>query len=261
MGKIKSFTELIFRLKCLKYDIREFDYVEGKTKDSYLETHPLISRGKRFYENPYLWKIFIDEKLKDMMNFIISRKEFKINNGIIIALLSSKDQAFVDPYIDNLLPLYFEIPSDFKSNEVDNLLVVISQTGNVDRYKKIIELAQQYDIKPCHNDNFAYAGSGFALYNSAKFKDGKLTQFLLDNGIDPTTGDSMSFAMACKEGNYVTALLLANKGANIHTKHDLGLKMIDRNDKLKIELIEEEQEAKKTLLEMYKNDEGITEMK
>lgn len=254
MGKIKSYTELISRLKVMNYDVSEFDYVEGKTKDSYVSTHPLIYRGKRFYENPYLWEIFIDDKLTDIVDYIIGMKEFKVSYLLIVTLLNAVVEhrsKFAEKYLDILLFSKPELPEEIKENEVDRLLVITSQSGEVERFNKIVNLAVENNIKPRYNDNFACAGEGKALFYASKADNDELANYLLDNGADPTMYGSMAFGIACKIANYPLALRLANEGADIHSHHDLGKIMILRNDSIYKELSEESKQAREELLKLY----------
>ena len=257
--KIKTTTELIYRLKTNNLNLTDFDYKEGKTTDKYLETHPFIARGRRFYANPYFLSVLFDNKLSDEIDFIYNMREFKPDYQIMTAFIVANSK-IADRYFKDLANKYFDIEEN-KEKMMNDLMVDCSTVNRLDYYLTLEAIAVAKDIKPLFKE-YANAGEGYCLYNACKCNDGLFASYLLDSGADVTLNDSMAFAVACREGNYDLALDLYDHGADIHTKKNLGLTMINRNDRLKRELNEKDKKAREKLLKLFeegdkKNEEEI----
>lgn len=258
-NKIKTTTEFIYRLKTKNINISDFDYKEGKTTDKYLESHPLIFRGKRFYLNPYFWSFLFDEGLEDEIDFLYNMREFKPSYSIMTVFITTANLKIADRYFKELANRYFDI-AEKKEQMMNDLMVDCSTVNNITYYLILKEIAQDKDIKPLYSF-YSNAGEGYCLYNACKFEDPNFANYLLDHEADVTLNDSMAFAVACKEGNYNIALRLANLGANIHTKNDLGLAMIHRNDRLNKPISDKNTWAKKELLKLFEEGAKNEEVK
>ena len=253
MSKIRTTTELIMRLKINHIDLSDFDYKEGKTKDKYLESHPFIARGRRYYHNPHFFSVLFDQGLSDEVDFICNMGEFRpdyyvltsfvvANNKIANRYISSLSKRF---FIDNTI-----LSQEEKNKAMNDLMVDCAAENRLDIYKDLETIAKEGNIEPLYG-NYANAGEGYCLYDACKYLDNEFAYYLLDNGADVTLNDSMAFPVACKETNYVMALELAKRGIDIHTKKDLGRMMIYRNDRLRKDITEENLKAKEELLKLY----------
>lgn len=254
MSKIKTTTELIYRLKVNGVELSYFDYQYGKTKDSYLETHPLISRGKRFYQNPHFWTFLLDSDLNEEVDFIYNMSEFVPDYNILAALVVSSNR-IVNRYFKPMATEFFNnsgLSIEMRKQHMDRLMTDCSYENKLDFYKILKDIAEEGKIEPLYN-NYANAGRGYCLYNASKYKDGAFARYLLENGADVTMNDSMAFPTACKEGNYKIALELVKHGADIHTKKNLGKVMMLRNE-LKERLTDEEKAIKEKLLSLYEDN-------
>lgn len=249
--KIKTTTELIYRLKTNNLNLADFDYKEGKTTDKYLESHPFIARGRRFYSNPYFWSVLFDNKLSDEIDFLYNMREFKPDYNIMAAFVVANSK-IADRYFKDLANRYFDI-EEHKEKMMNDLMVDCSTVNRLDYYLILEAIAVEKNIKPLFGE-YANAGEGYCLYNACKCNDGLFACYLLDAGADVTLNDSMAFAVACREGNYELALELHKHGADIHTKKDLGRSMINRNDRLKRALNEKDQKAREELLKLFEED-------
>lgn len=260
MKPIKTYTELLFRLKSANLDIKDFDYVDGKTKDENLYNHPFILRGKRFYNNPFFLSILFDNNLVEEVRYIVSMKEFIISYNILAAFVLST-QSFTEKIFKDLVKKYIEnenIDLEQKENTFDNLMVDCAIAGNLEYYKYLEKTAIDNEIKPKHK-TYSNAGNGYCLYNASKLQDESFVMYLLKDA-DVTLNDSMAFTIACKEANYYIALELAKHGIDIHTKRNLGLAMILRNDRLErnLDIPKRDRDAREELVKLFENDNNNT---
>ena len=252
--KIKTTTELIYRLKTNNLNLSDFDYKEGKTTDKYLEYHPFMARGRRFYVNPYFWSVLFDNKLSDEIDFLYNMREFKPDYNIMAAFVVANSK-IADRYFKDLANKYFDIEEDNKEKMMNDLMIDCSTVNRLDYYLILEEIAIKKDIKPLF-DKYANAGEGYCLYNACKCEDGAFASYLLNSGADVTLNDSMAFAVACREGNYELALELHKRGADIHTKKDLGKAMISRNNRLNKVLADKDKVAREELLKLFEEDDN-----
>ena len=253
MSKIRTTTELIMRLKTNHIDLTDFDYKEGKTKDKYLESHPFISRGRRYYQNPHFFSVLFDQGLSDEVDFICNMGEFKPDYYVLTAFVVANNK-IANRYISSLSRRFFidntTLSQEEKNKAMNDLMVDCAAENRLDIYKDLETIAKEGNIEPLYG-NYANAGEGYCLYDACKYLDNEFAYYLLDNGADVTLNDSMAFPVACKETNYVMALELAKRGIDIHTKKDLGRMMIYRNDRLRKDITEENLKAKEELLKLY----------
>lgn len=249
MGKIKSHTEFICKLKNANIDISNFDYIDGKTKDSYLETHPFITKGRRYYNNPLFWTILFDSDLKDCIEYTYNMPEFYPDYQILVAFMLSNHK-LANKYFHSLANYFFKSENIYKEKELDNLLLECSMANRLDCYQKLENIAIELDIKPMYGE-YANAGNGYCLYHACKCNDGKFVDYLLEHNADVTLNDSMAFVVACRDNNYIIALKVYKRGADIHTKKDLAKKLLIRSFPLYNKLSEEEKTAYDELFNLY----------
>jgi len=100
-------------------------------------------------------------------------------------------------------------------------------------------------------DNWGNAGNGDALLYSISAEDSRIAVKLLELGADPSKNDSLAFAKACKNAKYRVANMMIDKGVNIHTKNDLALRMIERNDSNNVPIPKEEKEYRLIIIEKF----------
>lgn len=259
MNKIKTQTELFARLKVAGINISEFDYIEGKTKDSYVDSHPFVFRGRRYYRNPYFWSTMFDAKMPEVIEYMYNMPEFYPDKYILSVLIIANHK-LANKYFKTLVNYVFksEAEPERKEKDLDELLLDCSAENRLDLYKILVDIAKELNIKPRYGE-FANAADGRVLYNACKEQDGEFAHYLLDHGVDVTLNDSMAYPAACKEANYKLALDLVAAGIDIHTHKDLGKLMILRNmrreENKTLELSEENREAKEKLLALYEEDE------
>lgn len=253
MKPIKTYTELMYRLKSANLDVKDYDYIEDKTKDDYLTSHPFIFRGRRFYRNPFFLTILFDNNLVEEVYYITSMKDFNVDYNIFSAFIMSKSK-FTNKIFKKLSKDYFEnddIDSERKEIDMDNMMVDCAIAGRLDYYQYLEQVAMDNDVKPKYKA-YSNSGNGYCLYNASKLKSDDFVKYLLENDVNVTLNDSMAFTVACKEGNYSIALELAKHGIDIHTKKNLGLMMILRNDRLKhLEITDKDMEAREELMKLF----------
>lgn len=266
--KITNREQLAFALKAKGVEVRDFDYVEGRTQESYLVDHPLIYRGRRFYENPYLWKVVFDLGLEEAIGYLYSMDSMVDDIVIIKGALATVNESTKVPI--KMVVRYIQTNAAKRSEgdqeawkaveeNVDSLLEHLAAIGKPVWFKATVKAAEANGIQPIHG-TFGNAGQGMALYYSTSketltgpFRDG-FANYLLDVGADPSLNDSLPFCMACKHRAYALALRMANSGADVHTKRNLGLTMIAMNDSKPFALSEADAKARKALLERYVAD-------
>ena len=281
--KITTHTQLVCFLKSKKINIKDFDYVEGKTTDDFMADHPMIIHGRRFYENPYLWTAVMDMKLNDVVDYLYSLEDLVADTMIIKAAIQTQDMQskvpmkLIERYLDHADKVGVRIGDEEDESkidtefDIDSILENLASIGRMEWFQKVVELATEHNTKPRYGC-FANAGNGMSLYYSVtdvctmKYGD-KFAYYLIDEGADVSLNDSITFCLACKYGRYQLAVEMLDHGADLHAKNDLGLKMIMKNDQMvdakgtAIKLAEDEEMARKILLERYQEDEAKEEQK
>lgn len=273
--KITNNQQLALSLLAKGLKVAEFDYVEGKTTEGYVTDHPTVYHGRRFYENPYLWATILDMDFTEAINYLYGLKELVYDTVVIKGALTTRNidskipLKMVERYIkvakSDLDPIdsEFEVTKNVEEEtkaiqqNVDSILEYLASLGNEDWFKKVVAMAETNGVEPLYG-GYGNAGNGMALYASTT--EGVLignpngdsfANYLLDNGAKPASYDSLPFCMACKHRAYSLAVRMLDSGADIHTKGDLGLRMVKRNDSNGIKLSEKEESARKILLDRY----------
>lgn len=267
--KINNPTQLLAALKSKGIDIKEFDYVEGRTTEEYMSNHNTIVHGRRFYENPYLWTMALDMKMDDITEYLSRVPSIESDLTIVKAALTTSNESSSIPmkmakrYIDYANSLSEE---DRKNKgidleyDIDSILENLASTHRIEWFKQVVRLAVNHHIEPRYL-SFGNAGNGMALYyactemylTSPSGED--FANYLLSIGAEPILNDSIAFCMACKHAAYNLAVKMLDKGADLHAKGDLGLKMVARNDNKGIKLSESNKVSRKILLERYAAEE------
>lgn len=259
MSKIRTTTELICRLKTKGITLSDFDYKEGITTNKYMEAHPFISIGRRYYQNPHFWTVIFESDLSDEADFMYNMREFSPDYTILTSFIVAHNK-IADRYIPSLINRFFvdnkNVDIEIKKKAISDLMVDAAYENRLDIYKLLEKAAIEGGIEPLYG-TYANSGNGYCLYNACRHSDREFAHYLLDHDADVTLNDSMAFAIACKDANYKLALELVNKGIDIHTKKDLGRLMIMRNDRLHKEISEENLAVKDELLKLFeKSDEN-----
>jgi hypothetical protein len=132
---------------------------------------------------------------------------------------------------------------------VDQIIVAVAESG---RYSILLEvwIFANNHAKPKWG-NWGNAGNGDALLYSISAEDSRIAVKLLELGADPSKNDSLAFAKACKNAKYRVANMMIDKGVNIHTKNDLALRMIERNDSNNVPIPKEEKEYRLIIIEKF----------
>ena len=282
--KITNTSQLGFLLKSKTIDVKNFDYVEGKTTEEFIADHPMIIHGRRFYENPYLWTMVMDAGIKEAVEYLYNNKELLKDTQLVKAALQVKNEKSKLPLKVLRTHLEYITSEEFKSlhkndestnlseeeqekniemiisSIVDEILTSLVAAKHIEWFKIAIEIANEFNIKPL-DKTFANAGKGMALYYSTSEqylsqpdRDTSFAFYLLENGANPSYMNSIAYWMACKYAAYSLARAMILKGANLHAQNDIGLKLIARNDKAEVKLSEEDEIARKILLDLYKED-------
>ena len=269
--KISNPTQLLVALKAKGVDIKEFDYVEGRTTEEYVMAHPTIVHGRRFYQNPYLWTMCLDAKMNDIVEYLYNTKEAEGDLVLVKAALNTQNESSKIPM--DMMKRYITYTNSLTDEEkkergidleydIDSVLENLAANHKVEWFKQVVRLAVNSSIEPRYI-TFGNAGNGMALYYACT--EGYLTEpngeefanYLLKLGAEPILNESLSFCMACKHAAYTLAVKMLDDGADLHAKNDLGLKMIMRNDNKKdiIKLSESNEASRKVLLERYAAEE------
>lgn len=251
--KNSTWSQILFMLKAKGINVKDYDY-NRKTNETYMRNgdHPLLMYGRRFYQNPYLWGRILESRYNQIAFNIMSHPDFVPDLMIVRACLgcSAKDNT----YPSSMTAAYL---SWVKEHEPENLGEVADQVvtsiAESNRYTILLEtliFINSNDVKPKW-DNWGNAGNGDALLYAIDGEDTRLAVKLLELGADPSKNDSMAFAKACKKAKYRVANMMIDKGVNIHTKNDLALRMIERNDSNNVPLPKEEKEYRLIIIEKF----------
>ncbi len=267
--KINNPTQLLAALKSKGVDIKEFDYVEGRTTEEYMSNHHTIVHGRRFYENPYLWTMVLDMKMDDIAEYLSNVSSIEGDLTIVKAALTTLNENSSIPmkmakrYIDYANSLSEDDLKDKGIDleyDIDSILENLASIHRIEWFKQVVRLAVNHHIEPRYL-SFGNAGNGMALYyactemylNNPSGED--FANYLLSIGAEPILNESIAFCMACKHAAYNLAVKMLDKGADLHAKGDLGLKMVARNDNKGIKLSESNEASRKILLERYAAEE------
>lgn len=270
--RITNREQLACILKTKGIQVKDFDYVEGKTKESYLVDHPMVVYGRRFYENPYLWKAVFDLGLDDAIAYLYRLDSMVDDIVVIKGALATENPTTKVPmkmvvrYIQSSSERFKDDPEEWKGVEekVDSILEHLAAIGKPVWFKATVKAAEANGVKPLHG-SFGNAGKGMALYSSTTKEvltgpsTDQFATYLLELGADPSLNDSLPFCMACKHRAYSLALRMVEKGADLHAKKNLGLTMIALNDSKPFKLSPEDQSAREALLKRYAEDEKANE--
>lgn len=231
-----------------KYKINKVDliYKEGQEHKQY------AVKGRDLLLNPNLWDKLIKKKDYPAIQYIIDTHPQSIDFQIM-SIVSP-----ITTISDNIVLKIFDTFLEHNSNEkrrayefdVLAMACLTSDEKDYTSFKRMIDFMVDHNIPPQY-EAYGNICNGEGLAEAAKLGNPDLVNYLISLGADPSKNDSWSFVHACKHAWYEVALLLAEHGADIHTKNDLGLKMIERNDKNGIIGIGKASESRKILLERY----------
>lgn len=235
-----------------KYKINKVDliYKEGQ------EHRRHAVKGRDLFLNPNLWNKLIKKKDYDAIFYIIYNRPEAIDFQTITIV--SPITTISDAIVVKLLEMFLKYNSNEnrRAYEFDILAMacLTSDEKDYSSFKRIIEFMVDNNIPPQYG-TYGNICNGEGLAEAAKLGNPDLVNYLISLGADPSKNDSWSFVHACKHACYEVALLLANHGADVHTKNDLGLKMIGRNDKAKVLCIGKAAECREKLLDLYNKKE------
>lgn len=228
--KLSDEQQLFSFLASHKIYIKDYDYIEGKTKQDDIYDKPIM-RFKRWYENPRFWfKIFSKKDYGPAQRYMYVNHYKDASAQVIEAVFSAVDCKYSDRIMDLVIKSYMY--SKFTKDKPIDLEDVLYSAMNEDPklFSKILEYMKEQKYKPTY-DTYGnlYNGSGFTKACSEGWL--KIIHILLDEGADPSKDNSMGFIMTVKHGDYRIALELLDRGANIRAKNSLAYKMFLRNDK------------------------------
>lgn len=236
MKSIESEQQFLMYLKTKDIDLKDFDYTtddQSKMNDpEYRYNHPYKKLGKRYYENPFLWKWIFDHDYAIAIDYMKSFMNQYLNLDIILAIISSSTN---DNILLDILHIYID---NNKGNglDYDKIIHTITITNrNKALYYIMDYLNNHKNIKPKYG-TWGNGSNGLTFIEAIKIGNKKILDLLIDNGsIDISSDDGWCYIMALKYGRYDIAkkIIDKNKKIDIHMKNDLGLKMIQRNDKNK----------------------------
>ena len=234
-------------LNTLGINVDMFTYTPDMN-DEYLMNHPWVMKDRAYYDNPNFWRTLFDRGIDPAIKFMMNDTRVNPNNlGICNSCLyTDREEAFI-LCERHLISLGNE---EEKIIDMNGFMWILVQQNKVEKLKKMIDLAEKLQIKPMHKSwgNISY---GDAILEAVKFDDDKLFNFLVQFELDTTLNESMPYCVACKYGHYAKALKLVEKGYDYKTMHNLGLKMIKRNEDYKLDLSDKDKEACKSLLKLY----------
>lgn len=232
-----------------KYKINKVDliYKEGQENNK-----PYAVKDRDLLLNPNLWNKLIRSKDYPAIRYIIDTHP-EVIDFQIMSIVSP-----IDTISDEIVFKVFDTFLKYNSNEKRrvyefDVLAMACLTSNKKGYssfKRIIGFMENNKIPPQYG-TYGNICNGDGLAEASKLGNTELIKYLISLGADPSKNDSWSFVHACKHAWYEVALLLAEHGADIHTKNDLGLKMIERNDKGQVIPIGRASECRKILLDLY----------
>lgn len=247
-----TLDQFLFYLKSKNINYKDYDYIEDHTTESYMEKHPLIIKYRRFYDNPHLWNLlFSDSKYDDGIDFLISYDKVDLDSIIINSILLNTNKDKQSIILDLVKRSLSE--SKYPVDDLDSYLYASISGENYDRFEDLIQIGLDLNIQPKYK-SFGNFSSGQGFYEAARSGSMKMIKRLLDLGGDASIDSSMGYIMCMKSANYSIAKLLIDNGADIHTKNNLGLKLIERNDKRQVKLSEENELARRIILEKYNNE-------
>ena len=246
-------TPLLFILKNKHINVKDYDYIEGKTNEKKMMDgdHPFLMYGRRFYQNPYLWARLVEGEYGEAIEAIMNHSDFVPDLMITRGCLgcNSKENKYPSAMTAAYLSWVKENDPENIDDAVDQIIVAVAESG---RYSILLEvwIFANNHAKPKWG-NWGNAGNGDALLYSISAEDSRIAVKLLELGADPSKNDSLAFAKACKNAKYRIANMMIDRGVNIHTKNDLALRMIERNDSNNVPIPKEEKEYRLIIIEKF----------
>ena len=223
-----------FLLKSKGIDIKDYDYINGKTDDKKVidRDKPFVMYGRRFYQNPYLWSRIMELNYTKIIDSILNQPDFIPDILVVRACLGcgNKDNKYpiivMNSFLDHTIN---ESDKQELIDTVDCVFCSVVESGRFEVFEKILQFINYCKVEPKYK-TWGNAGNGDALYYSIDADDSRIALRLMQLGADPSLNDSMAFVKACKKAKYRIANVMIDKGIDIHTKNDLALRMIERND-------------------------------
>lgn len=245
-------TQFLSFIKVRGINYKIYDYIEGRTSENFMKNHPTVIEFRRYYQNPFFWKILLDDK-KFKLGLDYFFEEYgkyadKVIINSIIPSINKDNKHYIYPLIKNQLQ-----NTEDKEIDADSYLMSTIIEEKPELFDDILNIILELDIKPLFG-SFGNIANCQGLLELAKNGNKNFIIKLINFGINPSLDDSMSYIMALKHGFYEIGLLLKNAGANIFTRNNLGLKMIQRNDEKQLHLSEENQKARTELMELYEKN-------
>lgn len=247
---IETQTQFLAFLRVKSIDYKKYDYVKGKTTEKYMKNHPTVIEFRRYYENPFFWKLILDEKkLKKSIEYFIETysqyADRTIINSIITSITGENKNLIYNKVIREQLKR-----SENKESDADSYLMTVLTEEKYKIFDDILNIIKELEIKPIFN-SFGNVGNCKGLLEMAKNGNEVMVKKLIDLGATPILDDSMSFLTCLRYGFYKIGLILKEAGADIHTRNNFGLKIIQINDQKKLQLSEENKKAREELLKLY----------
>lgn len=224
--RITTESQLISFLKTNKINISDFDYKENAKNDK-----QFIMRGRRFYENPWMWKlVFENKKLKPAKDFFIdSYYRFADDNVFAAIFKTDLKHEDIDELIDLLKDSYY-YKNDILKEELNlDSILVSAVIDDSSLFKAILDFAKDVNYKPKYG-NFGNIGNGEGFLEDCRIGNNDIFKILLEEGLDISQRDDLGFILAVKHSNYTFALKLLDYGASIDSKNGLAYKMFLRNN-------------------------------
>lgn len=245
MASIKSDQEFVSYLLTKGINYRLYDYEEGKDPDKY----PLMVNYRRYYQNPHLWQILFTQKETKAINYLVDKHNIDID---MVILITAVHQQCTQRMFEKLFYIVYnnEINKD-KIMRLDRLVMATIEADSLDKTKYVFD--KQFELK-IEDPNYKLyeLSDGRGLTEAAKIGNINMIKYLLDKGCKANSDGDWPVINAIKHGHYYVAKILMERGADIHSKRNLGLKCILRNDKEENKLDAKDRAAREILLQLYK---------
>lgn len=243
--KILNDEMLLKYIKEHGIDINEYKYIAVSTKKTKYGV-----KNTEALDNPFLWNNLVSTCGTSVLDYLISDTgRVHITIPVVEGIIFAKKP--IRSYYEKILDIVKDKQKEENIGYVIDILCLNCISANKLFYlKTTVKYMKKNKIKPCFKE-YGNINNGNGLVEAAKIGNEEIIEFLLSNGANPSFDEGFSFLSAMKHANYKIALLLVKAGCDPHVKNDLGFKLLQRNDKMRLIPSKENKESYEILCNIY----------
>lgn len=216
-------SQLLASLLAKGINYRDYNYNSSMEEDindqDFIDKNPNIIKHKKFYNNPLLWNLLIDNKYDNIINSIILLHSSKLDEDVLSCVIQNPN---CNPNVVKkvLTIVYDNYKNTDRNFDIEGMMVDAIYACKLDLLKLLVEFANDSGIKPTH-DNFGNIAEGAAFNEAAKL-DLDIVKYLYSLGAKPDCYDNWPLYNALKHGKFSVAKFLVDHGADPLQRPNVG---------------------------------------